>query len=94
VHPCLTASSGLPGPRGNLELAGAFVAIADRARVRPEPYRSLAMCTAHPCWSVAVAADPDEGTASDRLRTVDDPDIRWIVASNLKKFRLRRHLER
>jgi len=52
------------------------------------------MCTAHPCWSVAVAADPDEGTAFDRLRTVDDPDIRWIVASKLKKFRLRRHLER
>ena len=47
------------------------------------------------CWSVAVAANPDEGMpAFERLRTVDDPDIRWIVASNLKKSRLRRHIER
>jgi hypothetical protein len=47
------------------------------------------------CWSVAVAADPDEGMpVFERLRTVDDPDIRWIVASNLKKSRLRRHIER
>ena len=47
------------------------------------------------CWSVVVAADPDEGRpAFERLRTVDDPDIRWIVASNLKKSRLRRYIER
>lgn len=46
------------------------------------------------CWSVAVAADPDEGMAMfERLRAIDDPDIGWIVASNLKKVRLRRHLE-
>jgi hypothetical protein len=46
------------------------------------------------CWSVAVAADSREGMpAFERLRAVDDPDIRWIVASNLKKSRLRRHLE-
>lgn len=45
------------------------------------------------CWSVAVVADPDEGMpAFERLRAVDDPDIRWIVASNLKKSRLRRQL--
>ena len=45
------------------------------------------------CWSVAVAADPDVGMpAFDRLRAVDDPDICWIVASNLKKSRLRRYL--
>jgi hypothetical protein len=47
------------------------------------------------CWSVAVAADPDSGIpAFERLRAVEDPDIRWIVASNLTKARLRRHLER
>ena len=47
------------------------------------------------CWSVAVAADPDAAMpAFERLQTVDDPDMRWIVASNLKKSRLRRHLER
>ena len=46
------------------------------------------------CWSVAVAADMSEAMpVFDRLRAVDDPDIAWIVASNLKKSRLRRHLE-
>ena len=45
------------------------------------------------CWSVAVAADPDAAMpAFERLRAVDDPDIRWIVGSNLKKSRLHRHL--
>ena len=47
------------------------------------------------CWSVAVAADPDTAMpAFERLRAMDDPDIRWSVSSNLKKSRLRRHLER
>ena len=46
------------------------------------------------CWSVAVAADLSGGMpVFNRLRAVDDPDIAWIVASNLKKSRLRRHLE-
>jgi len=46
------------------------------------------------CWSVAVAADPNEGMpAFEQLRAVEDPDIRWIVSSNLKKSRLRRHLK-
>lgn len=46
-------------------------------------------------WRVAVATDPDEAMpAFERLRSVADPDIRWIVASNLKKARLRRHLKR
>ena len=29
----LTARSGLPGPRGNLELADAFAAVADRSTI-------------------------------------------------------------
>jgi hypothetical protein len=46
------------------------------------------------CWSVAVAAAPTAGLAAfGRLRVVDDPDIRWIVATNLTKARLRRILE-
>jgi hypothetical protein len=46
------------------------------------------------CWSVAIAANSDEGMpAFERLQSVDDPDIRWIVSSNLKKSRLRRHLK-
>ncbi len=43
------------------------------------------------CWSVAVAADPALGLpAFNRLRTSDDADIQWIVASNLKNDRLAR----
>jgi hypothetical protein len=46
------------------------------------------------CWSVAVAPAPAAGLAAfDGLRAVDDSDIRWIVASNLTKARLRRVLE-
>jgi len=41
------------------------------------------------CWSVAVAALPDEGKAlfSAWLDTTDK-DIRWILRENLKKNRL------
>ncbi len=45
------------------------------------------------CWSVAIAADPERGVPLfERLRTVDDSDAKWIVASNLTKARLRRVL--
>jgi hypothetical protein len=43
------------------------------------------------CWSVAVAALPDEGfPRMERLASLDDPDVRWIVRENLKKARLTR----
>jgi hypothetical protein len=53
------------------------------------------LCQSHGyCWSFAVVAGSDEGMpAFERLRTANDPDIGWIVASNLKKSRLRRHLD-
>jgi hypothetical protein len=42
------------------------------------------------CWSVAIAANPAAGLpALDRLRGLDDPDVQWIVRSNLTKARLR-----
>jgi hypothetical protein len=41
------------------------------------------------CWSVAIAAAPDEGlTAFARLEGLDDPDAAWIVRENRKKKRL------
>jgi hypothetical protein len=41
------------------------------------------------CWSVAVAARPDEGLpAFERLESLDDPDAAWIVRENRKKKRL------
>jgi hypothetical protein len=43
------------------------------------------------CWSVAVAACPEEGLARfARLERSNDPDIVWIVRENLKKARLAR----
>ncbi|NYF09869.1 hypothetical protein HDC94_001025 [Leifsonia sp. AK011] len=43
------------------------------------------------CWSVVVAAAPDRGISQfERLRASADPDVEWIVRSNLSKARLRR----
>jgi hypothetical protein len=41
------------------------------------------------CWSVAVAACPEEGKAlMEKWFTDPDPDIRWIMRENLRKNRL------
>ncbi len=41
------------------------------------------------CWSVAVAALPDTGRPlMEKWLASPDPDIRWIMAENLKKNRL------
>ena len=43
------------------------------------------------CWSVAVAARPDEGKRLMVKWMADtDQDIRWIMKENLKKNRLAR----
>ena len=43
------------------------------------------------CWSVAVAALPDEGKRLMEKWLVDtDKDVRWIMRENLKKNRLAR----
>jgi len=42
------------------------------------------------CWSVAVAADPAEGLAAFGRLDATDPDIDWIVRTNLTKKRLAR----
>jgi hypothetical protein len=41
------------------------------------------------CWSVAVAALPEEGKPLMEKWCADpDPDIRWIMRENLRKNRL------
>ncbi len=41
------------------------------------------------CWSVAVAALPEDGkTAMEKWLVSDNPDVRWIMKENLKKNRL------
>jgi hypothetical protein len=43
------------------------------------------------CWSVAVAALPEEGLERfEALERSDDPDVQWVVRENLKKARLAR----
>lgn len=44
------------------------------------------------CWSVAVAADPEPGLVVFQALDVSDPDVAWIVRSNLTKKRLARLL--
>ena len=42
-------------------------------------------------WSVAVAADPEDGKpAMEKWLASPDKDVRWIMKENLKKDRLRR----
>lgn len=46
-------------------------------------------------WSVAIAAAPEEGLLDlDTLGADDDPDVVWILRSNLSKARLRKVLDR
>lgn len=46
-------------------------------------------------WSVAIAAAPEEGLLDlDTLGTDDDPDVAWILRTNLSKSRLRKVLDR
>jgi hypothetical protein len=43
------------------------------------------------CWSVAVAALPEEGLRRfEQLERSSDPDVQWVVRENLKKARLAR----
>jgi hypothetical protein len=44
------------------------------------------------CWSVAVAADPGPGLQAFQALDVTDPDVAWVVRSNLTKKRLARLL--
>jgi hypothetical protein len=43
------------------------------------------------CWSVAIAALPEDGLQRfERLERSSDPDVQWVVRENLKKARLAR----
>ena len=43
------------------------------------------------CWSVAVAALPEEGLPRfEQLERSSDPDIRWVASENAQKARLAR----
>ena len=59
--------------------------VSDR---KDEKFRALRQGLAY-CWSVAVAALPEEGkTLMEKWMVSPDQDIRWLMKENLKKHRL------
>jgi hypothetical protein len=55
-----------------------------------DEFRTLRQGLAY-CWSVAVAALPEEGKAlMEKWLACDDKDVRWVMRENLKKERLAR----
>ena len=59
---------------------------------RTDPYRTLRQALGY-CWSVAIAADREDGLAAfARWRASADPDVAWVVRENLKKTRLQKVL--
>ena len=71
--------------------ATASVGAAPAAARKDPAFRVLRQALGY-CWSVAVAADPEPGLRAFRSLDESDPDIAWIVASNLTKKRLSRLL--
>ncbi len=59
-------------------------------RSRPDA-RTLRQALGY-CWSVAVAADPVRGLPPFLALDPSDPDLGWIVRTNLSKARLKRLL--
>jgi len=67
------------------EITGSIEGAADR---RDDAFRVLRQALGY-CWSVAVAADPDDGiSALGMWMPCADPDVRWVMRENLKKKRL------
>lgn len=71
----------------HVDLALARIPLArDR---KSEPFRVLRQALGY-CASVAAAAAPAFGrNRFDEWQRVDDPDVRWIVRSNLRKARMK-----
>ncbi len=65
-------------------------AIAELQDRKSDDFRVLRKGLAY-CWSVAVAALPEEGKACmERWFASQDKDVRWLMKENLKKNRLAR----
>ena len=53
-----------------------------------EDFRILCKGLAY-CWSVAITANPERGKSLfKKMARSQDPDVIWVVKSNLKKNRL------
>jgi hypothetical protein len=67
-----------------------LLALPAARRARPDA-RTLRQALGY-CWSVAVAADPVRGLPAFLALGPTDPDLAWIVRTNLTKARLRKLL--
>jgi HEAT repeat protein len=94
------AVAGVAEPRllKKREAAAQAIAIVDRVTAnlaaaherRSDEARTLRQALAY-CWSVVVAADPEDGKPLlEHWAASPDPDVRWLVRENLKKARLAR----
>ncbi|HET7465889.1 MAG TPA: hypothetical protein VFL29_04435 [Candidatus Dormibacteraeota bacterium] len=55
---------------------------------KTEEFRVLRLALGY-CWSVAAAASPDDGRAAlEPWLSSRDPDVRWVMRSNLGKSRM------
>jgi hypothetical protein len=64
------------------------VSMADAENRSGDEFKTLRQAMGY-CWSVLVAALPDEGKKSmEKWLASEDKDIRWIMRENLKKNRL------
>jgi hypothetical protein len=71
-------------------LDGITVSILHLTDRKSNAFKTLRQGLAY-CWSVAVVALPDAGKPlMEKWLASPDPDIRWIMAENLKKNRLAR----
>jgi hypothetical protein len=72
------------------EVTAALAAVPGDRRRGNEPFRVLRQALGY-CWSVAVAAVPDQGfDRLERWAGSEDRDVCWVIRENLKKARLRR----
>ncbi len=97
--PFLRKESGLPGPRGNLELAYAVAEEGNEKQFKQfllenadgskdERFKVLRQGMGY-CWSVAVAALPEIGKPMmEKWLDSQDKNICWMMKENLKKNRL------
>jgi hypothetical protein len=71
-------------------LDGITASLSQTEQRKSDEFRALRQGLGY-CWSVAVAALPEQGKrAMERWLPSPDPDVRWIMKENLKKNRLLR----
>jgi hypothetical protein len=64
--------------------------ICEEADRKSDDFRTLRQAMGY-CWSVAIAASPEQGKlAMEKWLAWDDKDVHWMMQENLKKHRLAR----